>query len=62
MGMPYNEGRPQDMYGNVPDRVGRNHLTKSQASLGGGSGGGGEEKKQSRFTKRQSKNGLATVF
>lgn len=45
---------------NVSDRSGRNHLTKSQASLG-------EEhleksKKNHRFSKRQSKNGLSTPF
>lgn len=43
----------------VTDRNGRNHLTKSQASLGT------EEttsKRHHRFSKRQSKNGLATVF
>jgi 3-phosphoinositide dependent protein kinase-1 len=46
---------------NVTDRSGRNHLTKSQASLG-------EEqmeksmKKNHRFSKRQSKNGLSTPF
>lgn len=41
---------------NVADR-GRNHLTKSQASLN-------EENtmKKHRFSKRQSKNGLAAVF
>jgi 3-phosphoinositide dependent protein kinase-1 len=48
---------------NVTDRAGRNHLSKSQASLGG------EEqyekaanKKSHRFSKRQSKNGLSTPF
>jgi len=45
---------------NVSDRAGRNHLTKSQASLG-------EEpaekaNKRNRFSKRQSKNGLSTPF
>tara|TARA_R110002060_G_scaffold60508_4_gene70147 strand:- start:427 stop:711 length:285 start_codon:yes stop_codon:yes gene_type:complete len=47
----------------ISDRAGRNHLTKSQASLGG------EElndkavmKKSHRFSKRQSKNGLSTPF
>ncbi|KAI9746164.1 MAG: pkb-activating kinase-like protein [Claussenomyces sp. TS43310] len=42
---------------NVTDRGGRNHLTKSQASLS-------EEHttKKHRFSKRQSKNGLAAVF
>ncbi|CAL3962397.1 unnamed protein product [Diplocarpon coronariae] len=45
----------------ISDRAGRNHLTKSQASLG-------EEqsekatKKIHRFSKRQSKNGLSTPF
>jgi 3-phosphoinositide dependent protein kinase-1 len=48
---------------NVTDRNGRNHLTKSQASLGG------EDqydkptaKKSHRFSKRASKNGLSTPF
>jgi 3-phosphoinositide dependent protein kinase-1 len=48
---------------NVTDRSGRNHLSKSQASLGG------EDqfdrpttKKTHRFSKRQSKNGLSTPF
>ena len=47
----------------VTDRAGRNHLSKSQASLGG------EDqyeksvpKKSHRFSKRQSKNGLSTPF
>lgn len=42
----------------VTDRNGRHHLTKSQASLGT------EEstKRHHRFSKRQSKNGLAAVF
>lgn len=42
----------------VTDRNGRNHLSKSQASLGT------EEsaKRHHRFSKRQSKNGLAAVF
>lgn len=40
----------------VVDRNGRNHLSKSQASLGT------EETKRHRFSKRQSKNGLAAVF
>jgi 3-phosphoinositide dependent protein kinase-1 len=45
---------------NVSDRGGRNHLTKSQASLN-------EEvsekaQKRHRFSKRQSKNGLSTPF
>ncbi|KAG0651739.1 serine threonine kinase [Hyphodiscus hymeniophilus] len=49
---------------NITDRTGRNHLTKSQASLGGG-----EElldrsahKRNHRFSKRASKNGLSTPF
>lgn len=43
---------------NVADRNGRNHLTKSQASFST------EEtaKRNHRFSKRQSKNGLAAVF
>jgi 3-phosphoinositide dependent protein kinase-1 len=48
---------------NIADRAGRNHLSKSQASLGG------EDqydrpaaKKTHRFSKRQSKNGLSTPF
>jgi 3-phosphoinositide dependent protein kinase-1 len=47
----------------VNDRAGRNHLTKSQASLGPeeqGDGKGGN--KRNRFSKRQSKNGLSTPF
>ncbi|KUJ23024.1 Pkinase-domain-containing protein [Mollisia scopiformis] len=44
---------------NVTDRSGRNHLTKSQASLGEEQI---EKKKNHRFSKRQSKNGLSTPF
>lgn len=56
LGMVYGaEGREQ-AEGFNGDRVGRNHLTKSQASLGD------DSRKQSRFSKRQSKGGLATVF
>ncbi|KAL3421044.1 hypothetical protein PVAG01_07489 [Phlyctema vagabunda] len=45
---------------NVSDRAGRNHLTKSQASLGGDELDG--KNKRNRFSKRQSKNGLSTPF
>ena len=45
---------------NVSDRAGRNHLTKSQASLGGEEHM--EKSKKHRFSKRQSKNGLSTPF
>jgi 3-phosphoinositide dependent protein kinase-1 len=46
---------------NITDRAGRNHLSKSQASLG-------EDQpdkaatKRNRFSKRASKNGLSTPF
>lgn len=43
----------------VNDRSGRNHLTKSQASLAGDDQ---PTMKRHRFSKRQSKNGLAAVF
>jgi 3-phosphoinositide dependent protein kinase-1 len=43
---------------NVSDRNGRGILTKSQASLQGGD----DVSKRHRFSKRQSKNGLAAVF
>jgi 3-phosphoinositide dependent protein kinase-1 len=46
---------------NVSDRSGRNHLTKSQASLGEEQLEKGN-KKNHRFSKRQSKNGLSTPF
>ena len=42
---------------NVADRAGRKNLTKSQASLQGE-----DISKRHRFSKRQSKNGLAAVF
>lgn len=43
---------------NTNDRSGRNHLTKSQASLAGD-----DQARRHRFSKRQSKNGLgAAVF
>lgn len=51
----------QDSYG-PSDRSGRNHLTKSQASLGGEESLGDTKKKSHRFSKRQSKNGLSTPF
>ncbi|RDW72065.1 putative 3-phosphoinositide-dependent protein kinase 1 [Coleophoma crateriformis] len=44
----------------VSDRSGRNHLTKSQASLGGEDAEA--KNKRNRFSKRQSKNGLSTPF
>jgi 3-phosphoinositide dependent protein kinase-1 len=44
---------------NVSDRAGRNHLSKSQASLGEEHI---EKAKKHRFSKRQSKNGLSTPF
>jgi len=44
---------------NVTDRSGRNHLTKSQASLGEDDG---KSTKKHRFSKRASKNGLSTPF
>lgn len=48
---------------NVSDRAGRNHLTKSQASLGGEDPSDkATMKKSHRFSKRQSKNGLSTPF
>ena len=48
---------------NVTDRAGRNHLTKSQASLGGEEHVEGKaSNKRNRFSKRQSKNGLSTPF
>jgi 3-phosphoinositide dependent protein kinase-1 len=48
---------------NVTDRAGRNHLTKSQASLGGEEQVEGKAgNKRNRFSKRQSKNGLSTPF
>jgi 3-phosphoinositide dependent protein kinase-1 len=50
-----------ESYG-VSDRHGRNHLTKSQASLGGEDALGDAKKKSHRFSKRQSKNGLSTPF
>jgi 3-phosphoinositide dependent protein kinase-1 len=46
---------------NVTDRSGRNHLTKSQASLGDEPEGKAMNKKH-RFSKRASKNGLSTPF
>lgn len=46
---------------NISDRSGRNHLSKSQASLGGEEQGEKPGKKN-RFSKRQSKNGLSTPF
>lgn len=46
---------------NVADRHGRNHLTKSQASLGEDAEGKASNKKH-RFSKRASKNGLSTPF
>lgn len=46
---------------NITDRAGRNHLTKSQASLGGDDGEKAPNKRN-RFSKRQSKNGLSTPF
>lgn len=47
---------------NVTDRAGRNHLTKSQASLGGEEVSEKAAKKNHRFSKRASKNGLSTPF
>jgi 3-phosphoinositide dependent protein kinase-1 len=49
---------------NVTDRAGRNHLTKSQASLTGGDEQSEKaaHKKNHRFSKRASKNGLSTPF
>lgn len=48
---------------NVMDRNGRNHLSKSQASLGGEDQyEKSANKKTHRFSKRQSKNGLSTPF
>jgi 3-phosphoinositide dependent protein kinase-1 len=46
----------------VSDRSGRNHLTKSQASLHGDDASEKTAKKTHRFSKRQSKNGLSTPF
>ncbi|KAL2069735.1 hypothetical protein VTL71DRAFT_14414 [Oculimacula yallundae] len=47
----------------ISDRAGRNHLTKSQASLGGEDPSDkATTKKSHRFSKRQSKNGLSTPF
>ncbi|KAG9239117.1 kinase-like domain-containing protein [Amylocarpus encephaloides] len=48
----------------VTDRSGRNHLSKSQASLGGFGDEHSEKasNKRNRFSKRQSKNGLSTPF
>lgn len=46
---------------NVTDRHGRNHLTKSQASLGEEAELKASNKKH-RFSKRASKNGLSTPF
>lgn len=46
---------------NVADRSGRNHLTKSQASLGDEAEAKAANKKH-RFSKRASKNGLSTPF
>lgn len=46
---------------NVTDRAGRNHLTKSQASLGEDLDTKASNKKH-RFSKRASKNGLSTPF
>ncbi|KAH8684719.1 kinase-like domain-containing protein [Tricladium varicosporioides] len=46
---------------NVTDRAGRNHLTKSQASLGADEQSE-KSAKRNRFSKRQSKNGLSTPF
>ncbi|CZS97397.1 probable 3-phosphoinositide-dependent protein kinase 1 [Rhynchosporium agropyri] len=47
----------------ITDRAGRNHLTKSQASLGGeDTSDKATMKKSHRFSKRQSKNGLSTPF
>jgi 3-phosphoinositide dependent protein kinase-1 len=48
----------------VTDRSGRNHLSKSQASLGGFGDEQSEKSSKSRhrFSKRQSKNGLSTPF
>lgn len=45
---------------NVVDRNGRNHLTKSQASLS--EDASMKSQKRHRFSKRQSKNGLSTPF
>lgn len=45
---------------NVTDRSGRNHLTKSQASLSEDTSE--KAQKRHRFSKRQSKNGLSTPF
>ena len=48
---------------NVTDRSGRNHLTKSQASLATEDQLEGKlGKTRNRFSKRQSKNGLSTPF
>lgn len=47
---------------NVADRSGRNHLTKSQASLGEDQNEGKAANKRNRFSKRASKNGLSTPF
>jgi 3-phosphoinositide dependent protein kinase-1 len=47
---------------NVTDRAGRNHLTKSQASLGEDAAEGKATNKRNRFSKRASKNGLSTPF
>lgn len=47
---------------NVTDRAGRNHLTKSQASLGLDEPNEKPANKRNRFSKRQSKNGLSTPF
>ena len=48
--VPYPEGF------SISDRSGRNHLSKSQASLEESSS------KKNRFSKRQSKNGLGPAF
>ncbi|TVY93730.1 Serine/threonine-protein kinase [Lachnellula willkommii] len=47
---------------NVTDRSGRNHLSKSQASLGLDEPSEKGANKRNRFSKRQSKNGLSTPF
>ncbi|RFU34560.1 hypothetical protein B7463_g1814, partial [Scytalidium lignicola] len=48
---------------NTGDRTGRNHLSKSQASLAGDEQFDAKAaSKRNRFSKRQSKNGLSTPF